>query len=89
MKVTYRKLFVKDLHALRGSTSYEKLKTMAFETLPACRTIGEVPGIKPLRQRKDAFRIGVGEYRIGLKRVGDTIEVMRVLNRKDFYRYFP
>jgi mRNA-degrading endonuclease RelE of RelBE toxin-antitoxin system len=47
------------------------------------------PGIKPLKNAKNAFRIRVGEYRIGLKKEEDVIEVMRVLHRKDIYRFFP
>jgi len=35
------------------------------------------------------YRIRVGNYRIGIEIQGDKVEIMRVLNRKEFYRYFP
>ncbi|MFP4247584.1 MAG: type II toxin-antitoxin system RelE family toxin [Halochromatium sp.] len=35
------------------------------------------------------YRIRIGAYRIGIELQGDTIEVMRVLHRREFYRYFP
>ncbi|MCC5620529.1 type II toxin-antitoxin system RelE/ParE family toxin [Nostoc sp. CHAB 5715] len=31
----------------------------------------------------------VGDYRIGFTVAGDTITFVRVLHRKDIYRYFP
>ena len=35
------------------------------------------------------YRIRLGDYRIGIEVFGDRVEVMRVLHRKKFYRYFP
>ena len=89
MKVAYRKVFVKDLFRLKGTETYDRVKELAFETLPSCDSLSDVPGTKPLRKARNAFRIRVGEYRVGLKKEGDDIEVMRVLHRKDFYRFFP
>ncbi len=35
------------------------------------------------------FRLRVGDYRIGLAVDGDTVDVVRVLHRRDIYRAFP
>ncbi len=35
------------------------------------------------------YRIRVSDYRVGIEVNGNEIEVMRVLHRKEFYRYFP
>jgi mRNA-degrading endonuclease RelE of RelBE toxin-antitoxin system len=35
------------------------------------------------------YRICIGNYRLGIEVNGELIEVMRVLHRRDFYRYFP
>ncbi len=35
------------------------------------------------------YRIRVGDYRIGVEVVGDEILFVRILHRKDIYRYFP
>ncbi|WP_124971246.1 type II toxin-antitoxin system RelE family toxin [Aphanothece sacrum] len=35
------------------------------------------------------YRIRVGDYRIGIEIQTDKIEMMRVLHRREFYRYFP
>jgi mRNA interferase RelE/StbE len=89
VKVTYKKLFVKDLFRLKGTETYDRVKELAFEILPNCGSLSEIQGIKPLKNAKNAFRIRAGEYRIGLKKEGDAVEVRRVLHRKDIYRFFP
>lgn len=38
---------------------------------------------------KDAYRIRLGNYRIGIYKEDNTIILSRVLNRKEIYRYFP
>lgn len=35
------------------------------------------------------YRIRVGEYRIGMAVNENTVIFVRVLNRKEIYRYFP
>ena len=35
------------------------------------------------------YRIRVGDYRIGIEISDNTVEVIRTLHRKEFYRYFP
>jgi mRNA interferase RelE/StbE len=89
VKVAYKKLFLKDLARLKGTEVYDQIKEIAFEILPNCEDLSQASGIRPLRNAKDAFRIRVGEYRIGLKKRGDAIELVRVLHRKDIYRFFP
>ncbi|MGH2412635.1 MAG: type II toxin-antitoxin system RelE family toxin, partial [Microcystaceae cyanobacterium] len=36
-----------------------------------------------------AYRIRLGDYRIGLFIEGKTVTFARVLHRKEIYRYFP
>ena len=35
------------------------------------------------------YRIRVGDYRIGVEVAEDVIIFVRILHRKDIYRYFP
>jgi mRNA interferase RelE/StbE len=89
VRVLYRELFLKDLHKLRGTPFYSKIKDLVFYTLPKCKTIREIPNIKSLKNAENKFRIRVGDYRIGIKLSNDIIEVMRVKHRKEFYRFYP
>ena len=45
--------------------------------------------IKKLKADGDYYRIRVGDYRIGLTEDEGAIAFVRVLHRKEMYRYFP
>jgi len=89
VKVTYRKLFLKELKKLKSAKIYEEIFDLVFHKLPTARSLREIPNIKPLKGYPYRFRIRVGDYRIGIEVHGENVEVMRVLHRKDFYKYFP
>jgi mRNA interferase RelE/StbE len=38
---------------------------------------------------RNAYRIRLGDYRVGFYLEGDSIILSRILNRKEIYRYFP
>jgi len=89
LKLLYRELFLKDLSKLKGTPAYEKIKRLVFEILPEADSLSELSNTKSLRNAENRYRIRVGDYRIGIKLSGDTVEVMRVKHRKEFYRFFP
>jgi mRNA interferase RelE/StbE len=49
----------------------------------------DVPHIKKIQGSSIAFRIRIGDYRIGLFIEGDSADFVRVLPRRDVYRQFP
>ena len=49
----------------------------------------EIRNIKLLQGHEDFYRIRVGDYRIGLFVEGETVAFVRILHRKEVYRYFP
>lgn len=53
------------------------------------KTLSEIPTCKKLTGYKNAYRIRIGMYRIGFFFEKNTIELTRVLARKDMYRFFP
>ena len=89
MEVQYRQVFLKDLKQLKRSTSYQRIYELAFTTLPEINTLQEIPDIKAMQGYTGRYRIRIGNYRIGIEVNGDVIELMRVLHRREFYRYFP
>ena len=89
MKVLYRKLFLKDLEKLRKQPIYEEIIELAFTVLPEAKQLRDVSGVKAMRIHPKRYRIRIGNYRIGVEVEGETVEVMRVLHRGEFYRYFP
>ena len=89
MEVQYRQAFLKDLKQLKSSTSYQRIYDLAFTTLEAINTLEEISDIKAMRGYAGRYRIRIGDYRMGIEVNEDVIEVMRVLHRREFYRYFP
>lgn len=89
MEVRYRKLFLKDLKKLKGQPVYEKVYNLTFITLPAMEALQSLTQVKAMKGFANRYRIRVGNYRIGIEVNADTVEMMRVLHRREFYRYFP
>ena len=89
MNVEYSARFVKDLKALKETPAFAKIKELAFETIPSATATDAVPHFAKLEGYDSYYRIRVGDYRIGVKIENDVWVFMRVLHRKEIYRYFP
>jgi mRNA interferase RelE/StbE len=89
MNVEYLPSFIKDLKALRGTSVYEPIRELVFEVVPGYQNFQEFQKIKKLKNADHAYRLRVGDYRIGLVFENGVITFTRVLHRKEIYRYFP
>lgn len=88
MKSTFTSSFLRDLRRLPEGSVRAQVRSviLAVESAPDIRS---VPSLKKLSGVGPYFRIRVGEYRIGLRIEGDTATFIRVLPRREIYRYFP
>ena len=89
MEVRYRKIFLKELKKLKKQTIYRQIVELAFEILPAAETLSELGNVKAMTNYPGRYRVRIGDYRIGFAYDGKSVDMMRVLHRKSFYRYFP
>ncbi len=89
MKTEFLPGFIKDLKTLKGSPSFDNIKTLVFYDIPKLSNIDEVKNVKRLKGYKPFYRVRVGNYRIGFRLDNNILVFMRVLHRKDIYRYFP
>ncbi|MUH01527.1 type II toxin-antitoxin system RelE/ParE family toxin [Scytonema sp. UIC 10036] len=80
---------MKDLKALKSTPYFESIKALVFEEIPEILTFEEITNLKKLKNYENAYRIRIGDYRIGIIFDGGTITFQRVLHRKEIYRYFP
>jgi mRNA-degrading endonuclease RelE of RelBE toxin-antitoxin system len=87
--VRYRTSFLRDLKKLRGHPVYDRIVDLAFEVLPNLEDIRELPEVKPMTGHRHRFRIRLSSSRIGVHIDGNVVELVRVMDRRDFYRYFP
>ena len=88
MKVEFRESFLKDLQNVNNTKLLAKVKT-SIENAELARFPLEIHNFKKLKGFSTYFRIKIGEYRIGLAMENDTITFVRLLPRKEIYRFFP
>lgn len=60
-----------------------------IDAVKAANNLDEVTGVKKLQASANLFRIRVGEFRIGIRAIGEDVVFVRCLHRKDIYRHFP
>lgn len=89
MNVEYLPKFLKDLKALKSSAVFETINSLVFEEIPQCGKLDDLSNLSKLKGFDHAYRIRVGDYRIGLFFDGETVTFARVLHRSEVYRYFP
>jgi mRNA interferase RelE/StbE len=89
MKAEYLPTFIKELKALKSTPIYATIRNLAFQDILIYQNLSDISNIKKLKGEDNAYRIRVGDYRIGFFIASDTIIFSRVLHRREFYRYFP
>ena len=89
MNVTYKKKFLKDLKALQSTEAYEKTCDLVLEEIPNVEDLGTIANLSKLKGDDTAYRIRIGDYRIGFFLEDNAIVMSRVLHRSEIYRYFP
>ena len=66
----------------------EKIK-QSIENVESADDLSEVSSIRKMKGAANRYRIRIGDYRIGLEADASTAEFVRVLHRRDIYRFFP
>jgi mRNA-degrading endonuclease RelE of RelBE toxin-antitoxin system len=89
METKYSQTFLRDMKKLKQQPIYQQIFALVFTQLPAVNSLREISDIKPITGYPHRYRIRMGNYRIGVQINNKVIEVMRVLHRQEFYRYFP
>ncbi|MGB0368711.1 MAG: type II toxin-antitoxin system RelE family toxin [Flavobacteriales bacterium] len=89
MKVEFSKQFEKQIDALKNP----KQKKAIAEVVNLLLTVGkisEVPNVKKMKGHKSAYRIRVGDFRMGVFFTNpDQVFVATFLHRKEIYKKFP
>ena len=88
MKVEFLSKFVADLDKI-NVVHVKKTVIRTIELVESVNHLSEIPNLKKLKGHKSAFRIKIGDYRIGIFIKGRTVEMARVVHRKDIHKVFP
>ena len=86
MKVLIDRSFDRDVKKLPPSVQ-AKIK-LAIEDILEASNLSTLKATK-MEGAKNAFRIRVGDYRIGFYIENEVIVLSRALTRKEIYRFFP
>ena len=89
MKTAFRKSFIRDLkkHSL-DKILLARIRETILE-IEAADSITDIKNLKKLKTGDYYYRARIGNYRLGLIIDDDTVRFVRVLHRREIYRYFP
>jgi len=89
MKIKIDKTFSKDIEKIR-SKKFLKLLIEKIVAVEIASSIQEISDVKKIEGYKNYYRIRLGDYRIGIEKISAMeIKFIRILHRKEIYRYFP
>ncbi|HEV7231842.1 MAG TPA: type II toxin-antitoxin system RelE/ParE family toxin, partial [Bacteroidia bacterium] len=69
--------------------SVKKLLAEIIQEIQSAGKLTDIIHVKKLQGTKNCFRIRIGDYRLGMIVNGQKVELIRLLHRKEIYRYFP
>ena len=90
MKIEFKRNFKEDLKKIKDKTVLQKVKEL-INAIEEAKSLSDIQNIniKKIKGYEDYYRIRSGNYRIGIKLEGDKVIFVRILHRKDIYKYFP
>ncbi|MEH2319205.1 type II toxin-antitoxin system RelE family toxin [Nostoc sp.] len=88
MNIEFKKSFEKDLNNIRDEALLKKIK-IVIEEVENSENLADISNIKKLQADGNYYRIIIGDYRVGIAVSESVVLFLRILHRKDVYRYFP
>lgn len=88
MEVTFDKSFSKSLNKVNDKIVLKRIEKAILQ----CETASELHQISNLKKMvgfQNFYRIKIGDYRIGIEVINQTIDFIIVSHRKDIYNKFP
>lgn len=88
MKVSFSKNFERQLTAIIDPQISGTIRNI-IQKLIETSSLSVIPHIKKMKGHKSAYRIRIGDYRIGFYIEKNEIFISTVAHRKDIYKRFP
>jgi mRNA interferase RelE/StbE len=88
LNVRFKASFARDLRALKDKALLERIKEL-IASVEAAQSLADVSNLKKLRGGGGYYRVRIGDYRVGLATEEGVVVFVRVLHRREVYRYFP
>jgi mRNA interferase RelE/StbE len=88
MELIYLNSFLKDLKKVKDKKTLQKIKAVLNE-LKSAENLSSVKNHKKLSGHPSAYRIRIGDYRLGLLLSEQKLTIARFVKRNDIYKLFP
>ena len=88
MKVSFEASFARDLRGIQDKSFLKRVELVVSE-VKAAIALSEIKHLVKMRGYATLCRLRLGDYRIGIEVIEDEVIFVRILHRKDIYRYFP
>jgi len=88
MNLAFTRSFAKDLRQIRDTSVSDRLQEI-IGVIEAAASIQDLKNLKKISSEGRHYRLRLGDYRLGLAIEANTVTLVRILHRKDMYRYFP
>lgn len=88
MNVAFDRRFLKDIRNLKESSVKKNVQSF-IEQVEQADALHDISQIKKLKGYDDHYRGRIQNYRIGLFIEQDVVWFVRLLHRREIYRYFP
>jgi mRNA interferase RelE/StbE len=88
MKVVFLNSFKKDLIKITNVKLKGQIK-IVIKAVEEAESLKALPNIKKIQGYPTAYRIRIGDYRLGLYFENGAVEMARLVKRNDIYKVFP
>ena len=88
MKIEFLSKFSKDIDHISQKSVKANLSKL-IELFELEENLNNIPQLKKLRGHKSAYRVRIGDYRVGFFYENNKVTLGRVAHRKDIYKAFP
>ena len=88
MEVEFLSKFSDDLDSVSQKSIKSKIIRL-IELFESSNSLSKIPQIKKLTGHRNAYRIRIGNYRLGIFVEGSTVQFARIVHRKNIYEVFP
>ena len=88
MNIRIDTTFEKNLRKIKNKPLEQKVALLIREII-AADSLTEIRNLNLLKGSDIHYRIRLGDYKVGLIVSGKTLILVRILHRKEIYRFFP
>ena len=88
MQVEFLSKFNKDISSIKAKSTKAKLLEL-IDLIEKANSMSGIKGLKKLKGFKDAYRVRLGDYRLGVFINKDIVQFARFVHHKDIYKLFP